>query len=46
LNARGHTLHPVPALLIGPTTLRDRFAEERTDLTSFYKGVLRVLYNA
>lgn len=46
LNARGHTLHPVPALLIGPTILRDRFAEDQRDLTSFYKGVLRVLYNA
>ena len=44
LSARGHTLNPVPALLIGPSTLRNRFAEELTDLTSFYMGVLKVLY--
>jgi len=44
LSARGHTLNPVPALLIGPSTLRNRFAEELSDLTSFYKGVLKVLY--
>jgi len=44
LSARGHTLNPVPALLIGPSTLRNRFAEGLTDLTSFYDGVLKVLY--
>jgi hypothetical protein len=46
LHARGHTLHPVPAFLIGPVSLRERFAQERADLTSFYNGVLRVLYHA
>jgi hypothetical protein len=45
LSARGHTLNPVPALLIGPSSLREKFSEELLDLTSFYKGVLRVLYS-
>ena len=45
LSARGHTFNPVPALLIGPSVLRNRFAEGLTDLTSFYRGVLEVLYS-
>ncbi|OGO16590.1 MAG: hypothetical protein A2Z14_11530 [Chloroflexi bacterium RBG_16_48_8] len=43
LGARGHTYNPVPALLIGPARLRGRFAQDLSDLTSFYPGVLRVL---
>jgi len=43
LSARGHTSNPVPALIIGPFEIRQRFAQDLTDLTSFYPGVLRVL---
>jgi 2,3-bisphosphoglycerate-independent phosphoglycerate mutase len=43
LSARGHTFNPVPALLIGPSILRQKFALNLSDLTSFYGGVLQVL---
>jgi 2,3-bisphosphoglycerate-independent phosphoglycerate mutase len=43
LSARGHTTNPVPLLLIGSSTLRQEFAQDLSDLTSFYSGVLRVL---
>jgi 2,3-bisphosphoglycerate-independent phosphoglycerate mutase len=43
LSARGHTANPVPMLLIGPLKLRQSFAQDLTDLTSFYPGLLRVL---
>jgi 2,3-bisphosphoglycerate-independent phosphoglycerate mutase len=43
LNARGHTINPVPMLLIGPKNLRQSFTQDLNDLTSFYPGVLRVL---
>jgi bisphosphoglycerate-independent phosphoglycerate mutase (AlkP superfamily) len=45
LGARGHTFNPVPALLIGPSSLRGWFASALTDLTSLYEGVLRALYH-
>jgi hypothetical protein len=44
LNARGHTLNPVPVLLVGPTPLREKFSQQLLDLTSFYHGVLRILF--
>ena len=43
LSARGHTSNPVPVLIIGPSEIRQRFAQDLTDLTSFYPGVLRIL---
>lgn len=43
---RGHTLAPVPALLIGPLPLRRAFARGLTDLTGFHDAVLRTLYGA
>jgi 2,3-bisphosphoglycerate-independent phosphoglycerate mutase len=43
LKARGHTTNHVPALLIGPLNLRQIFAQDLVDLTSFYPAVLRVL---
>jgi 2,3-bisphosphoglycerate-independent phosphoglycerate mutase len=43
LSARGHTANPVPLLLIGPMNIRQNFAQDLTDLTSIYPGVLRVL---
>lgn len=43
LSAKGHTINPVPLLLIGPSEIRDRFSENLVDLTSFYPNVLQVL---
>jgi 2,3-bisphosphoglycerate-independent phosphoglycerate mutase len=44
LSSRGHTMNPVPALLIGPQALRDKFTSKLDDLTSFYPGIIRVLF--
>jgi len=41
---RGHTLSPVPALLIGPLPVRRAFARGLTDLTGFHDAVLRTLF--
>jgi len=41
---RGHTLAPVPGLLIGPRDLRRAFAQGLTDLTGFHDAVLRTLF--
>ncbi len=41
---RGHTLAPVPALLIGPLPLRREFARGLTDLTGFHAAILRTLF--
>lgn len=41
---RGHTLSPVPALLIGPLPARRAFARDLTDLTGFYDAILRTLF--
>jgi hypothetical protein len=41
---RGHTLSPVPALLIGPLPVRRAFARALTDLTGFHDAVLRTLF--
>ena len=43
LNQRGHTLNPVPALLIGPQKLRRDFAGGLKDLTHFAPAVLESL---
>jgi hypothetical protein len=43
LSAKGHTVNPVPLLLIGPLKIRDQFAQNLVDLTSFYPNVLHVL---
>jgi hypothetical protein len=45
LQARGHTENPVPLLLVGPRYLRDRFLKGPLDLTSFYDGVLRSMFD-
>ncbi len=45
LSARGHTLNPVPALLIGPEDLRRRFANRLTDLTGFAPAVLDIIFS-
>jgi len=41
---RGHTLAPVPGLLIGPRDLRRSFARGLTDLTDFHDAILRTLF--
>jgi hypothetical protein len=40
---RGHTLNPVPLILIGPRHLRDDFADGLTDLTGVAPAILRTL---
>jgi phosphopentomutase len=40
---RGHTLNPVPLLVIGPRPLRDAFVDGLTDLTGVAPAVLRTL---
>jgi hypothetical protein len=44
LHQRGHTLNPVPALVIGPADLRDAFCAGLTDLTSVAPAVLRTIF--
>ncbi len=44
LSQRGHTLNPVPALLIGPLDLRRDFARDLKDLTDFAPAVLRAIF--
>ncbi len=43
LKARGHTLNPVPGLVIGPREMRRSFLEGLTDLTGFAPALLRTL---
>ncbi len=43
LSVRGHTLNPIPALLIGPETLRKEFNSSLGDLTDFVPAILRAL---
>lgn len=44
LGQRGHTVNPVPALVIGPTEARNRFCEELQDLTSIAPAILRAVF--
>lgn len=44
IEARGHTLRPVPALLIGPARLRRDFADNLRDLTHFAPAVVRTIF--
>jgi hypothetical protein len=46
IQRRGHTLNPVPALLIAPSTVRDRFAGGLRDLTSFAGPILETIFGA
>jgi hypothetical protein len=43
LNVRGHTTHPVPAVVIGSPELRRRFTAGLCDLTDVTPGILRLL---
>ena len=40
---RGHTINPVPLLVIGPRPLRESFVEGLTDLTGVAPAILRTL---
>jgi 2,3-bisphosphoglycerate-independent phosphoglycerate mutase len=40
---RGHTLNPVPLIVIGPRSLRDAFVDGLTDLTGVAPAILRAL---
>ncbi len=44
LGQRGHTVNPVPALVIGPAEARNRFCEELQDLTSIAPAILRAVF--
>jgi 2,3-bisphosphoglycerate-independent phosphoglycerate mutase len=46
LERRGHTLNPVPALLIGPNTLRREFSKQVNDLSDIAPSVLRVIFES
>lgn len=44
LTKRGHTQNRVPALILGPTDLRRKFADGLKDLTGFAPAVLRTIF--
>jgi bisphosphoglycerate-independent phosphoglycerate mutase (AlkP superfamily) len=46
LEQRGHTLNPVPALSIGPHTLRREFSKHVNDLADITPSVLRVIFES
>lgn len=46
LEHRGHTLNPVPALLIGPHPLRRLFSKDVQDLSDIAPSVLRVIFES
>jgi hypothetical protein len=46
LSKRGHTLNPVPALLIGPDELRQRFSAELKSLASFAPAIIDLLFGS
>ena len=45
LERRGHTRNPVPALVIGPRDVRERFCQGLTDLTGFASAILRTIFD-
>ncbi len=44
LSQRGHTLNPVPAILIGPLEMRRKFGSDLKDLASFAPAVIESLF--
>lgn len=46
LSKRGHTLNPVPALLIGPAALRSQFSAELKTLASFAPAIINLLFGS
>lgn len=45
MEKRGHTLNPVPAMLIGPPELRRQFSEDLVDLTGVFAATLKAVFN-
>jgi 2,3-bisphosphoglycerate-independent phosphoglycerate mutase len=46
LDQRGHTLNPVPAILIGPSMLRHEFSLQLNDLADFAPAILRTIFES
>ncbi|GMR10389.1 MAG: metalloenzyme [Anaerolineae bacterium] len=46
LSRRGHTLNPVPAMLIGPLEMRRNLASGLEDLASFAPAILETLFGS
>lgn len=46
LSKRGHTLNPVPAILIGPMKMRRGLASELDDLASFAPAIIKTLFGS
>ena len=46
LSKRGHTLNPVPAILIGPLEMRSDMASKLEDLASFAPAILETMYGS
>jgi len=46
LSKRGHTLNPVPALLIGPLEMRRSLSSELVNLASFAPAILESLFSS
>jgi hypothetical protein len=46
LSKRGHTLNPVPALMIGPMDMRRAMASKLEDLASFAPAILEAIYGS
>jgi 2,3-bisphosphoglycerate-independent phosphoglycerate mutase len=46
LSVKGHTLNPVPALVIGPAEARKAFTRGLKDLTDFYHAILEAIFPA
>jgi 2,3-bisphosphoglycerate-independent phosphoglycerate mutase len=46
MQAKGHTLNPVPGLLIGPQARRQRFAEGLTCLADFAPRILEMIFGS
>ncbi|MFV1857826.1 MAG: hypothetical protein ACC647_00560 [Anaerolineales bacterium] len=46
LSRRGHTLNPVPAMLIGPAEMRRDLASDLEDLASFAPAILETLFGS
>lgn len=45
IQRRGHTLNPVPAVLIGPAGIRERFTKGLRDLTSFATPIMETIFD-
>jgi 2,3-bisphosphoglycerate-independent phosphoglycerate mutase len=46
LDQRGHTLNPVPAILIGPSKLRHEFSFQLNELADFAPAILRTIFES